>query len=392
MTGSIGLQHVTPAFRTFCGEQALTSLPRELARVGARRAVVVCGGSMVRRHPEALARVEDAVADRLAGRFDGVQEHSPVPSVRAARDVLRATEADAVIAVGGGSAIVTARAATILLAEPRDVQDLRTRRDSDGRLISPRLQAPKLPQWVVPTTPTTAYAKAGSAVRDPDTNDRLAMFDPKTRAQGVFLDPELSLTAPVSLAEGSGLNAFAMAVEGLQSNFDDPLAEALLAQALRMLVRWLPQLHRAPNDPEPRLRLMLAALLCGQGSDYAGGGLAQALAHAAGPRSDVSNGVIEALLLPHTIEFNAPVTQLGLTRVVDALDGGRPARSTSERAARSVRHLLADLELPLRLREAGVQRDALGEIAQHALDDWWLSRAPRPAGADDVDALLDAAW
>lgn len=174
--------------------------------------------------------------------------------------------------------------------------------------ISPRLLAPKIPNWVVPTTPITAYAKAGSAVRDPDTGERLALFDPKTRAQGIFLDPAMALTAPAGLASAAALNAFAMAVESLQASPDDPLAEALLVHALRILVQWLPRLAAAPDDAEPRLRLMLAALLCGQGSDYVGGGLAQALSHAAGPRSSVANGVIETLLLPHTMRFNAPVT------------------------------------------------------------------------------------
>ena len=67
------------------------------------------------------------------------------------------------VAVGGGSSVVTARAATILLGEGRDVRELCTRREADGRLVSPKLAAPKLPQWVVPSSPTTAYAKAGAA-------------------------------------------------------------------------------------------------------------------------------------------------------------------------------------------------------------------------------------
>jgi alcohol dehydrogenase class IV len=64
-----------------------------------------------------------------------------------------------------------------------------------------------------------------------------------------------------------------------------------------MLCQWLPRLDCAPDEPEPRVRLMLAARLSGQGSDYTGGGLGQALAHAAGPRSAVPSGVIGALLL-----------------------------------------------------------------------------------------------
>jgi alcohol dehydrogenase class IV len=383
------LQHTTPAFRTFCGPDALAALPRELKRLGATRAVVVCSPSIPRRHQDAFARIEAALGGHLAGCFDGVREHSPIPAVEAARQALKNARADAVIAVGGGSAVVTARAATILLAEQRDARELCTRREPDGRLTSPRLLAPKLPQWVIPTTPTTAYAKAGAAVRDPETGERLALFDPKARAQGILIDPAIALTAPAGLALASGLNALAMAVEGLQSDVDDPLAEALLTHALRMLTQWLPRLRSAPDEAEPRRRLMLAALLCGQGSDYVGGGLAQALSHAAGPRSSTANGVVEALLLPYTMRYNAPVVAARLGTIADALGEGD---APGERAIAAVARLLRTVEVPARLRDVGVPLDALPDIVAHAIDDWALTRVPRAAAAGDLEELLQGAW
>ena len=279
----LNLRHATPAFRTFCGEDACKALPRELARVGARRAVIIAPPVMVE-HAEALRRLHDALGELLVGQFLQVAEHSPVDN------------ADAVIAVGGGSSVVTARAASILLAEGSDIRELCTRREADGRLFSPKLTAPKLPQWVVPSTPTTAYAKAGSAIRDPETGARLALYDPKTRAQGIILDPVMALTAPRKLVWSAALNVFSTAVEGLQSRPIDPLADALLSQALRTTSAWLPRAEADPEDPQPRLYLMLAALMSGQGSDYTGGGLAQALSHAIGPRSSAANGVVEAVL------------------------------------------------------------------------------------------------
>jgi alcohol dehydrogenase class IV len=388
-----GFQHLTPALRTFCGAEALDALPRQLDRLGLGRAVVFCGQSLPRLHGQALARVESALGDRLAARFDRVESHSPVASVEAAAAVLLKTGADAVVAVGGGSAVVTARAASILLAEEQVVGALATRREADGRLVSPKLLKPKLAQWIVPTTPTTAYAKAGAAVRDPATGDRLALYDPKVRAQAIFIDPELVLTAPVRLAQGAALNAFSMAVEGLQSEVDDPLADALLAYALGILFEWLPRLAASPDDPEPRVRLMLAALLCGQGSDYVGGGLAQALAHAAGPRSSTSNGVVEALLLPHTVRFNAPVTGKRLRRVA-AILGGEPGPDTSapDRAAAGIRSVLRSVDVPSRLRDVGVLESSLPEIVEHAMNDWTLTQIPRPADRADIDQLLRAAW
>jgi len=385
-------QHPTPAYRTFSGTKALAALPRELDRLGCHRAVIV-GGPWLVALPDVLGSIESALGPRLADRFDGVQEHSPLPSVEAARELLQDTRADAVIAVGGGSSIVTARAATILLAEGKDARELATHRGDDGKLVSPKLLSPKIPNWVIPSTPITAYAKAGSAVSDPATGERLALYDPKTRAQGIFLDPSVALTAPVGLAATASLNAFSMAVECIEAGVDDPLADALLSHALRLLTEWMPRLRGAPDDPEPRLRLMLAALLCGQGSDYVGGGLAQALSHAAGPRSSVANGMVEALLLPSTMSYNSVVTKDRLTLIADLLDpaAGRGATAT-DRAIASVREVLADAGVPQRLRDVGVSQEALVEVTDHALDDWSITRVPRAVDRDGLLDLLQTAW
>lgn len=382
------LRHVTPAFRTFCGDGALGALPRELARVGASRAVIVCIPA-VAAHTEAMGRVHEALGDRLVGQFDGVEEHSPVPSVEAARAFLADHGADAVIAVGGGSSVVTARAATILLGEGKDVRELCTRREPGGRLVSPKLGAPKLPQWVVPSSPTTAYAKAGAAVRDPETGERLALYDPKARAQGVVLDSGLALTAPPRLSWSAALNVFSMAVEGLQSRRVDPLADALLAHALRTVVTWLPQVAKEPESATPRLQLMLAAVMSGQGSDHTGGGLAQALSHAIGPRSAAPNGVVEALLLPHAMRFNAGVVPERLAAIGDYL--GLTDRGAGAVVAQ-VEHLLDVFEAPRRLQDIGVAQDALADAAAHAMDDWAITAGPRTPEAHEVRELLDRAW
>lgn len=387
MDFDLRLRHISPSFRTFCGDDALDALPRELARVGVGRAVIVCVPAIVE-HVAALQRVRDALGERVVGQFDRVVEHSPLSSVQRARDFLAEHEADAVIAVGGGSAVVTARAASILLAEGRDIRQLCTRRDAEGTLVSPKLNAPKLPQWVVPSTPTTAYAKAGSAVRDPDTGERLALYDPKTRAQGIVLDPVMALTAPARLTWSAALNVFSMAVEGLQSRHIDPLADAQLAHAMRTVITWLPRVTKEPDLAQPRLHLMLAALMSGQGSDHTGGGLAQALSHAVGPRSSVANGIVEALLLPHVMRFNADVVGPRLAMIADLL--GLPDHSAADAIA-EVERLLALFEVPTRLRDVGVSED-LAEMADHALDDWAVASGPRVPRRDDVLELLSQAW
>src|SRR5206468_10989058 len=121
--------------------------------------------------------------------------------------------------------------------------------------------------------PTTAIVKAGSAILDPASGARLAVFDPKTRAQCVFLHPDLIQSAPQALFSAASLNTLALAVEGLLSPAGDPIADALLLHAVRLLARRLPQASKE-DGLELRSDLMLASILSGQGSDYTGAGMA----------------------------------------------------------------------------------------------------------------------
>jgi alcohol dehydrogenase class IV len=388
---TVAFRHPTPSFRVFAGSEALAGLHRELDRLSAGRAVVVTDPALVREE-RALASVEAALGASAVARFGQVEQHSPIPSVLSLVDLMSAESIDSVVVVGGGSAVVTARAAVIIHAEKRDVRELSTHRDDSGRLVSPRLRAPKVPTWVVPTTPTAAYAKAGAAVRDPETGERLALFDPASRAQGVFFDPLAASTAPAGLVQASSLNAFAMAVESLQANSHDPIADALLTHTLTLVNENLPAALRDPEDQDARLRLMTAALLAGQGTDAVGGGLAQALAHSIGPRSRAGNGVVEAILLPHTIRFNDVLDTVRLKRIAASLGAHDLGDHSSAAVADLVAERLAEFHLTSRLRDIVDGRSALDEAADHAMHDWAITQVPRPVALADVHQLLDAAW
>jgi len=385
-----GFRHVTPAFRLAGGDAALSTLDRDLDRLAVRRVVVVTSSSMVR-EAQGLSRVEATVGSRMAGRFADVRPHSPLDAVNSAVGALRESEADGVVVVGGGSAVVTARAAVILHGEDKDVRELCTRRDDAGRLVSPRLRAPKIPVWVVPSTPTTAYAKAGAAVRDEETGERLALFDPAARAQGVFIDPGVAATAPADLMRSASLNALAMTVESLLANDRNPLADAPLIHAATLITECLPRML-ADDDVDARVRLMAAALLCGQGTDAVGGGLAQALAHAVGPRSAVANGVVEAILLPHAVRFSDVSSDERLRRLVAAVGSHGSGSQSATTIATQVESLLTSWEVPLRLRDVGVGHDVLDDAASHAMQDWAITQVPRPVQHADVARILQQAW
>jgi alcohol dehydrogenase class IV len=198
----------------------------------------------------------------------------------------------------------------------------------------------------------------------------------------------MALTAPRKLTWSASLNVFSMAVEGLQSREIDPLADAQLCHALRTVVEWLPRLQENPDDA-PRLNLMLAALMSGQGSDHTGGCLAQALSHAVGPRSSAPNGVVEALLLPYAMRFNAGVAGHRAATLAAILG---PDETRIGGMVGEIERLIADFGVPARLRDIGVFEDALVEAADHAMDDWAITASPRVPDCEDVLELLTSAW
>ncbi len=385
---ALSYQYVAPELRVFHGHDSLVALKRELERNKCGRAVVVCGRTVSR--SEALVSLRDALGGLVAGVTAAAREHSPVPAVEEAARYLQETQADAVIAVGGGSAAVTARAAAITLAEKKPLAELCTRRLDNGKFESPRLNAPKLPQFVVPTTPSTAFVKAGTAVHS-DQGERLAMFDPKTRAKAIFVHPDFVRTAPAHLALSATLNAFANAVEALESPKCDPFSEALLMHALRMINANVASL--SSDDVAVRERLVVAAILCGRGTEQGGTGLASVLAHAIGRRSHVANGIVNAIVLPHTMRYNAPVTGDRGATIIGALGERSAPHEATLAASTVVEAFLGRLPAPRSLREIGIAREDLSEIAEAAMSDWFISRNARPVS--DVATLvemLQAAW
>jgi len=384
-------KHIAPAMRLFHGADSFSHLGGELDRLHAGRALVFCGSSMFR-EAQVLGLVRAALAHRCAGVFDGVRAHSPVSSVVAGADALKRVGADAVIALGGGSAIVTARAASILLAEQRDARSLSTSMNDRGELHSPKLQAPKLPQLVIPTTPTTAIVKAGSAISDPVSKERLALFDPKTRAHAVFVHPAALDSAPRELVISAGLDTLVFAIECLISRGGDPIADALLMQSVRLAGAQLA--HDGTNqDGSWRSELVLAAILCGQGSDYTGAGIATALGHAIGAYSEVENGITKAIVLPHALRFNADAACGAIAKVAASLDVPASASDPMESVLAALRTITGRLGIPVRLRDAGLKREALPKIAASTMSDWWLRGNARPVrGAGELEQVLEQAW
>jgi alcohol dehydrogenase class IV len=340
-----------------------------------------------------LDGVRNALNEKCVGVFPGVRVHGPITAVLTAADELKRLKADAVIAVGGGSVTVTARAASIVLAEGADIAALSTSIDARGQLSSPKLLATKIPQFVVPTTTTTATVKAGSAVFDTEARKRRALFDTKTRAQAIFVDPDLLRSAPSQVVIGAGLNTLVMSIEGIVSRRGDPISDALLMHAVRLSAKCF-QDREAIDDETVRTELVLPAIMCGRGTDHTGAGIALTFGHVIGSRHDIDNGIANAIVLPAVIRFNGDTARAAYEKVAAAMGlayatGDRLISALTEKCDR----LFDTLGVPRRLRDVGIQQSALPEIAALALEDWFLRGNPKAVThVSELEGILREAW
>lgn len=370
--------------RVFAGKDALSNLKPEVERAGAKRAFVVCGQTVAHR-TDLLVRLREALGEVYAGVFDGVQARSPLPSVLEGVQAARRANADLIVAVGGGSAIVTARAITILLAEGEDIHKLVTQYPPGRPPVSPRLLKPKLPNVIVLTTPTSAMNRAGTAVLDPGRSHRLELFDPKTRPVAIILDGQALLTAPVSLALSAAVACLGDAVMGLAAALPHPMGDADSLQVWRLLSAYLPRLVREPTSPDVRVMLATAAFLTNRSNDAEGGaapfGVIRALAHCLVARyPQVSHGAGYSIVTVPGLRFNLEQTLPGQGRLAEALGVRRSGMSDAEAARAAHAHieeLLRSVEMPLRLSQVGVPPEACDMVAGDAVTDFFLHRNAR---------------
>ncbi len=266
MDFTTSFRYLNPGARMYAGKGIISRIDREVQRQGAKRAFIVMSPT-VNRETDLLEKIKRSLGDLYGGVYDGANRETLIPTVDAGVDAARDAAADVIIAVGGGSAVCTARAITIMLAEDGSYQDLSTKHIDGKGLTSPRLIQPKLPNILILTTPTTAADRAGVAVRDNKRPFRLELYDPKVRPQAIFLDEDALLTAPASLFLDTSAHTLAGLIKRFVKPKNNGLNDADIRQALEVSIGYLPQLLQNPADPTPRIQLGLAALLANRAED-----------------------------------------------------------------------------------------------------------------------------
>jgi alcohol dehydrogenase class IV len=390
-------------WRLYSGAGVLEQIAGEIRRAGARRAFMLCGKT-VGNTTNLPARVRAAAGEAFAGTYDGMDKDATFPAIMRGVEAARDAGADLLIAVGGGSVIHGARVVAILLAEQGDPYDLMTQYPEGKPAFSPRLLAPKPPIINVPTTPTSAMNRAGSALKNDTLDHRMEFFDPKTRPVAIIWDADALLTAPPSLVRSTAATTFSGSVIALGSLAGGPLVEGDNLQAFRLAHLALPRLMQEPDNAQLRIDLCAAAFLQNRAADDGAGrdrdavsSSSYALATAMHIRyHHVGQGESTSSVLPAAFREVRPHRLESLTRQAEGLGVWRPEMSVTDAAeavAAALETIYRTIGVPARVRDLNIPEDDLPLLAQDTLKNFNANPGDRPRDyTGRMLALLHAAW
>jgi len=331
--------------------------------------------------------------------FDGVETSSPLPSVRDGVAAAREAGADIIVAVGGGSAMVTARAIIILLAEKGDIHEICTQYPPGQAPVSPKLMARKIPNILVLTTPSTAMTRAGTAVKDTESHHRLELFDPKTRPSAMIWDDDALLTAPADLYLSTAASALSGILAGAATPRTNPVSHGDFLQALRLSLESLPLIRTDPNNTTARVNLVAASFLSNRALDGMRGrafGIISSLGHVIDTLyTNLSHGDSSSLTTAWGMRFNLEQTSVGLARLAQALGvgNGLPEKEAATRAPDFIEDFYRRLGMPVRLRDASIPQQDIERIAHDAMGDFYLHQNARKVkNKSELTELLTQMW
>ncbi len=359
--------------------------------LGAHRALVLCGRTVA--SGELLEMTRVALGDRFAGVFDRVGSHTPLTMVEEIAGVLATSGADAVVTVGGGSAIDAGKGAMLLRAAGTQLEPYTVRYDSNGHMSQHRLPASDLVHVAIPTTSGSASEVMPTAgIRDVEARKKLLFWDDALIPQGVILDPLMVAPTNAFLSAASGMTAVARCIESLFSLHRNAIAEGLALHGLRLLYRNLPVVVREPGNLTARHACQVACAMSGTAAINSMVSVVHALGHVVGGKYGLQHGVSHAMLLAPAMRRLLPAIGEAQHLVLEAL-GGPPVADADEagwHAAERIEGLLAQLPLKTRLRDIGLTEHDLPELADQTTRDYMMINLPRPMDAAEIEALLQS--
>lgn len=318
--------------------------------------------------------------------FDDVESDPDIRSVEEATRRAKAERCDVIVGIGGGSALDTAKAVGLMLANPGSIRDY---------VGIGKVPVPGIPVVAIPTTAGTgSELTIWSVLSDKERRVKNIVGSVLNCPRIALLDPELTLSLPPGVTAATGMDALTHALESYVNKAAQPLSEAMSEQAMALIARSLRVAVAQPDDARARSDMLLASAMAAMAFSSTRLGLVHALALPLGARFHIPHGLVNAILLPAVMRFNLPGNLPKYARIAEIF-GERVAPlspvEAAERSVAAVERLKADVGIAATLGQFGMTEADLDDVVDEAMQSGNVAVNPRRPTREDLKALLRAA-
>ena len=372
---------------SYFGAGSRSELVNEIARRGYNKAFIVGDKDLVKFG--VVAMVTDTMGDFPYELFSEFKANPTVNNVKAGVEAFKASGADFIIAIGGGSAIDTAKAIGIIINNPEfaDVVSLEGVAPTKNKCVD---------IIALPTTAgTAAEVTINYVITDEESGRKMVCVDANDIPVLAIVDAELMASMPKGLTAATGMDALTHAIEGYITKGAWELSNILEINAIKIISDNLRTATYEGSNMKAREQMALGQYVAGMAFSNVGLGCVHSMAHPFGARFDIAHGVANALLLPIVMEFNMPACELKYGRIAKAMGvdtTGMDAKEAAQAAVDAVKQLSLDLGIPQTLREIGIPEDALEQLANDAFNDVCTGGNPREITEADILELYKKAF
>lgn len=314
--------------------------------------------------------------------FSDIKANPTIENVQAGVKAFQASGADCIVAIGGGSAMDTAKAVGIIIRNPEfaDVRSL------EGVALTKNHAVFTI---AVPTTAgTAAEVTINYVITDVEKKRKFVCVDTHDIPEVAVVDPDMMATMPKGLTAATGMDALTHAIEGYITKAAWQMTDMFHLESIRLTSRWLRE--AVANTPAGREGMALAQYIAGQGFSNVGLGIVHSMAHGLGALYDTPHGIANAILLPTVMEYNAPATGEKYRAIAEAMGVEGTASMTIEAARtaaiEAVRKLAEDVGIPSDLKGILKEED-VQFLSKSAYADACRPGNPRDTSVEEIAAL-----
>ena len=325
-----------------------------------------------------------AEAGLSSGIFSDISPNPRDDEIGAGREAFRSGNHDAIIAIGGGSAMDGGKA--VCLTARNDIDLWAFEWEKSPTDIDTDQPFPTL--ITIPTTAGTgAETESTAMVTHTGKGMKFCICHPDLKPSLALLDPDLTVGLPANLTAWTGVDAMVHAIEAYCVPGFHPLCDGLALEGLALVTKWLPIAVRDPANLAARGGMLVGSCLAGIAFQK-GLGHVHAISHMIGAEFNTQHGLTNAIVLPVVLRFNLPGMESKVKRMADVM--GLQDASVDAFIA-EIERLLDDINIPRSLSEIGIPADCATRIAEKALQDSAAGTNPRTASITEMRTLVETA-